>query len=337
MVCRRVSSSAPAATRRRYTATVRYRCADCRRPATGVPPATSSRFAVDAHSRFPTDPRFPSPDSRPMIRASDRGRRAPRAPRHPPAPRAVARTSRSSASAATGARRWPRSIRSRPISCFSTSRCPSWMASRSCGSRRGAHAVRRLRDRVRRVRRARVRDARARLPGEARERGAVRRGARPRARADALRRGARADAPDRRSARGARPPRRRRVGRCGGAVARTGRCYRRVGSSCRRRPAISCWTSTRSTGFRPRTTTRRSTRAGDDTSSASRSTHSSSDSTPDRFVRVHRSAIVRLDRVREMRSAAPGESVLVLRDGTRVPVSRRRREQVAELIRRMAR
>jgi len=57
----------------------------------------------------------------------------------------------------------------------------------------------------------------------------------------------------------------------------------------------------------------------------------------DRFVRVHRSAIVRLDRVREMRSAAPGESVLVLRDGTRVPVSRRRREQVAELIRRLTR
>jgi two-component system LytT family response regulator len=58
---------------------------------------------------------------------------------------------------------------------------------------------------------------------------------------------------------------------------------------------------------------------------------------PGRFVRVHRSAIVRLDRVREMRSASAGESVLVLRDGTRVPVSRRRREQVAELIRRTTR
>jgi two-component system LytT family response regulator len=58
---------------------------------------------------------------------------------------------------------------------------------------------------------------------------------------------------------------------------------------------------------------------------------------PDRFVRVHRSAIVRLDRIREMRSAAAGESVVVLRDGTRVPVSRRRREQVAEVIRRMTR
>ncbi len=58
---------------------------------------------------------------------------------------------------------------------------------------------------------------------------------------------------------------------------------------------------------------------------------------PNRFARVHRSAIVRLERVREMRSVAPGESVLVLRDGTRVPVSRRRREQVASLIRRTVR
>jgi len=38
-----------------------------------------------------------------------------------------------------------------------------------------------------------------------------------------------------------------------------------------------------------------------------------------------------------MRSASTGERVLVLRDGTRIPVSRRRREQVAELIRRTTR
>jgi two-component system LytT family response regulator len=55
------------------------------------------------------------------------------------------------------------------------------------------------------------------------------------------------------------------------------------------------------------------------------------------FVRVHRSAIVRLDRVREMRTVAGGESILVLRDGTRVPVSRRRREQVSAMIRRAVR
>jgi two-component system LytT family response regulator len=56
-----------------------------------------------------------------------------------------------------------------------------------------------------------------------------------------------------------------------------------------------------------------------------------------RFVRVHRSAIVNLDRVREVRAESGGESVLVLRDGTRVPVSRRRREQVNEALRTTAR
>ncbi|HKG92865.1 MAG TPA: LytTR family DNA-binding domain-containing protein [Gemmatimonadaceae bacterium] len=59
---------------------------------------------------------------------------------------------------------------------------------------------------------------------------------------------------------------------------------------------------------------------------------------PARFTRVHRSAIVNLDRVRELRTAenGAGHATLVLRDGTRVPVSRRRREQVAELLRRPA-
>ena len=51
-----------------------------------------------------------------------------------------------------------------------------------------------------------------------------------------------------------------------------------------------------------------------------------------RFVRAHRGAIVNLDRVRELRADA-GDTVLVLRDGTRVPVSRRRREQVARRLR----
>jgi two-component system LytT family response regulator len=55
------------------------------------------------------------------------------------------------------------------------------------------------------------------------------------------------------------------------------------------------------------------------------------------FARAHRSAIVNLQRVRELRSEAPGECVVVLRDGTRVPVSRRRREHVVELVRRSTR
>jgi two-component system, LytTR family, response regulator len=52
-----------------------------------------------------------------------------------------------------------------------------------------------------------------------------------------------------------------------------------------------------------------------------------------KFVRVHRSAIVRLDRIRELRGSLGGDKVL-LRDGTRVPVSRRRRRAVEELLRR---
>ena len=55
---------------------------------------------------------------------------------------------------------------------------------------------------------------------------------------------------------------------------------------------------------------------------------------PAQFVQVHRSAIVRIDRVRELRQDEQGGSTLLLRDGTRVPVSRRRRERVAALIRR---
>jgi two-component system LytT family response regulator len=54
------------------------------------------------------------------------------------------------------------------------------------------------------------------------------------------------------------------------------------------------------------------------------------------FVRVHRSAIVNLAQVREIRAQALGDSTVVLRDGTQLPLSRRRREHVAEAIRRFA-
>jgi two-component system LytT family response regulator len=43
------------------------------------------------------------------------------------------------------------------------------------------------------------------------------------------------------------------------------------------------------------------------------------------FVRVHRGAIVRVDRIRELRTGPAGTSV-VLRTGTSIPVSRRRRD-----------
>lgn len=52
------------------------------------------------------------------------------------------------------------------------------------------------------------------------------------------------------------------------------------------------------------------------------------------FVRIHRSVIVNVDRVCELRREA-GEILLVLRNGVRVPVSRRQRARVARLLRRI--
>jgi two-component system LytT family response regulator len=52
-----------------------------------------------------------------------------------------------------------------------------------------------------------------------------------------------------------------------------------------------------------------------------------------RFLRVHRSAIVSLSKVQEMRTSIGG-TMLVLRDGTRVPVSRRRKDAVEKALRR---
>ena len=51
-----------------------------------------------------------------------------------------------------------------------------------------------------------------------------------------------------------------------------------------------------------------------------------------RFVRTHRSAIVNINRVCEVKKEE-GETLLVLRDGTRIPVSRRRRARIIKLLR----
>lgn len=53
---------------------------------------------------------------------------------------------------------------------------------------------------------------------------------------------------------------------------------------------------------------------------------------PASFARVHRSAIVRLDQVREVRTDDRGETTLVLRDGTILLVSRRRAARIKELL-----
>jgi two-component system LytT family response regulator len=51
-----------------------------------------------------------------------------------------------------------------------------------------------------------------------------------------------------------------------------------------------------------------------------------------RFIRIHRSAIVNIDRIAEVRHK-DGETVLVLRTGVTVPVSRRRRTRINKLLR----
>jgi len=49
---------------------------------------------------------------------------------------------------------------------------------------------------------------------------------------------------------------------------------------------------------------------------------------PRQFLRVHRSAIVRIDRVRELERGPDGSLIVVLEGGTRIPVSRSRRDHV---------
>ncbi len=50
------------------------------------------------------------------------------------------------------------------------------------------------------------------------------------------------------------------------------------------------------------------------------------------FARVHRGVLVRLDRIREIRSTPDGGTVALLRDGTSVPVSRRQRATLRALL-----
>lgn len=50
----------------------------------------------------------------------------------------------------------------------------------------------------------------------------------------------------------------------------------------------------------------------------------------DRFMRIHRSTIVNLDRVKEVQPWAKGEFVVIMRDGTRLIMSRRYRERLNE-------
>jgi two-component system LytT family response regulator len=51
---------------------------------------------------------------------------------------------------------------------------------------------------------------------------------------------------------------------------------------------------------------------------------------PVSFMRIHRSTIVNLDRVKEVQPWAKGEYVVIMRDGTRLIMSRRYRERLNE-------
>jgi two-component system, LytTR family, response regulator len=53
---------------------------------------------------------------------------------------------------------------------------------------------------------------------------------------------------------------------------------------------------------------------------------------PKRFFRVHRSAIVNLDRIRELQPYFRGEHMLILQDGTRLKLSRARREKLESVL-----
>lgn len=55
---------------------------------------------------------------------------------------------------------------------------------------------------------------------------------------------------------------------------------------------------------------------------------------PKRFLRIHRSAIINVDRVREVRTSSLGERFVLLADGTKLKLSRSRRDKLQLLMRR---
>jgi two-component system LytT family response regulator len=53
---------------------------------------------------------------------------------------------------------------------------------------------------------------------------------------------------------------------------------------------------------------------------------------PEKFLRIHRSSIVNLDRVKEMHAHFNGDYIVILHDGTELKLSRSRREQLQSLL-----
>lgn len=54
---------------------------------------------------------------------------------------------------------------------------------------------------------------------------------------------------------------------------------------------------------------------------------------PRRFIRIHRSSIVNVDRVAEVRNTPHGDSLVLLHDGTKLRMSRSRRDRLGEMLR----
>jgi two-component system, LytTR family, response regulator len=57
---------------------------------------------------------------------------------------------------------------------------------------------------------------------------------------------------------------------------------------------------------------------------------------PQQFVRIHRSAVVNLNKIKEVRAARRGDYTVILHNDTQLKLSRRRRAQLQELIARLA-
>jgi two-component system, LytTR family, response regulator len=57
---------------------------------------------------------------------------------------------------------------------------------------------------------------------------------------------------------------------------------------------------------------------------------------PEKFLRIHRSTIVNLSRVKQVQSRAGGEYAVVLEDGTQLKLSRSRREQLEMILERVS-
>ncbi len=53
---------------------------------------------------------------------------------------------------------------------------------------------------------------------------------------------------------------------------------------------------------------------------------------PEKFVRIHRSTIVQVDRIKGMQPAFHGDYIVILQDGTRLNLSRSYREKLQALL-----